>query len=80
MALPDALNMEDGSSCASGDGPASWQLRRVSWARVLLQQDWGSVLSTAVVLLALGVAEGVLGGPRSRPFMVTDATISYPNG
>jgi hypothetical protein len=72
--------MEDGSGSGSGGSPRGGGRRRVSWRRVFGQQEWGSLAATVVVAVALLIAEAVLDGPRSRPFLVTDATISYPNG
>lgn len=67
----------DSSSTVPGD---SWHLRDVSWRRVLGRQDFGSLGSSLVAIAALAITQACLGGPRARPYMIGDATISYPNG
>jgi hypothetical protein len=63
-----------------GNTGTNWKLRHVSWRRVLSQQDWGSLISTITVLIVFAITDAALGGPRARPFQVTDSTISYPYG
>lgn len=67
--------MEGCSSC----GGDTWRLRDVSLRRVFKQQDFGSIYGTAITLAALAITQACLEGPRERPFLVTDATISFPN-
>ncbi|KAL4451567.1 hypothetical protein ABPG75_007229 [Micractinium tetrahymenae] len=62
-----------------GGGQGSWRLGGVRWGAVLSQQDYGSILSSLIAIVALAITTGLLGGPTSRPFMVTDATISFPH-
>lgn len=52
-------------------GTGSWRLGDVQWGRVLSQQDYGSILSSVLAVVALAITTGVLGGPTLRPFMVT---------
>ncbi|KAL4428839.1 hypothetical protein ABPG77_005277 [Micractinium sp. CCAP 211/92] len=76
-----ALSMDRCSPLREGgsSGNGSWRLGDVRWGRVLSQQDYGSILSSVTAIVALAITAGVLGGPTSRPFMVTDATISFPH-
>lgn len=68
-----ALSMDRCSPLREGgsSGNGSWRLGDVRWGRVLSQQDYGSILSSVTAIVALAVTAGVLGGPTSRPFMVT---------
>lgn len=66
-------------SCANSSGE-SWQLRDVAWRRVLTRQDFGSIAASLVAIVALAIAQAAMGGPTSRPFMITDATVSFPHG
>ncbi len=77
-----SLDME---RCPAGNGGASGRRYSsgsgggVSLVRVVRQQDMGAILSTIIVCIGLTIAQAALGGPRDRPFVVTDATISYPH-
>lgn len=69
----------DLESPACSPRPGRWRLRDASPRRLLRQVEWGSLLSTVAICVALLIAQAILGGPRQRPFLTTDATISYPH-
>ena len=44
----------------------------------MILQDWGSLAASVAIVVALVAVQAAQGGPRTRPFLVTDATIAYP--
>lgn len=74
-----ALEMSSTAS-GSGGGPAGKPRRGcVSLGRLFRQLDYGSITAAAAVCIALLIWQAILGGPRERPFLVSDATIAYPH-
>lgn len=67
LSMDHCTPLRDGGSGGGG----SWRLGGVRWGQVLSQQDYGSILSSVVAVVALAITTGLLGGPASRPFMVT---------
>ena len=49
----------------------------LKWRSVITNQDWASIVSNLCIIIAL-IIFGSLQNPNTRPYLLYDATISYP--
>jgi len=90
MAQEDGWNSSKGGGSATPGSPASprasvhdrspikWHIRDIDWRFVIRSQLWGTALITIIPVVMLGVIHWAI-KPRTRPYAIYDATISYPN-